>query len=255
MGAPFTRPHPRGARAGAVAALACLACGSAQWPQLRSLVLISIDTLRADRLGCYGYERDTSPHIDGLAAEGVRFTNAASAASTTLTSHTSLMTGTWPHTHGVARNGCEVPDENVMLAEVLRGHGFRTAAFVGAAPLDAVVRFDQGFEIYDSRYSVEASIEPERRAEEVTDAVLGWLDRERPKKRLFLFAHYYDCHAPYAPPAPFTGLFLPTIHSMSCHACAAACARATTPRSTPPRAIWKPTTARRSRTSINRWVG
>jgi arylsulfatase A-like enzyme len=150
-----------------------------------------------------------------LAAEGVRFTNAASAASTTLASHTSLMTGTWPHTHGVARNGFQVPDENRMLAEVLGEHGFVRAAFIGAAPLDPAVKFNQGFDFYGARYTLERAGQDypqplERRAKEVTDAALGWLDREEPEGRLFLFVHYFDCHSPYDAPGGFKGRFRET---------------------------------------------
>ncbi|HVS17909.1 MAG TPA: sulfatase, partial [Planctomycetota bacterium] len=185
---------------------------------IRHVVLVSIDTLRADRLGCYGYSvlgRSPSPHIDELAARGVLFERHLSAATTTLASHTSLMTGTHPATHGVPRNGFEVADENVMLAEILAEAGFYTAGFIGAAPLMSAVRFDQGFRHYDFRYSRAADGSPsghQRRADEVTDAALDWLDGtfdgdvDRP---LFLFVHYFDVHAPYEAPEPFRGSFAP----------------------------------------------
>ncbi len=184
---------------------------------LRHVVLVSIDTLRADHLGCYGHPFVRSPAIDGLAAEGVLFTQHVSAASTTLASHTSLMTGTHPHTHGARSNQALVDDSNVMLAEVLRDHGFRTAAFIGAAPLDPAFGFGQGFEHYDAEYQVRTGRSEvgavQRRAGNVTSAALAWLDEQRAGRwraqdgRLFLFVHYFDVHAPYAAPRPYLGMY------------------------------------------------
>lgn len=136
--------------------------------------------------------------MDRLARAGIRFTRAIAPAPTTLPSHTSLMTGTWMQTHGAASNGYRVPSENIMLAEVLRDAGWRTAAFVGGFPLARHSRFQQGFEAY-------TYVRGERRDEsaaEVTDAAVAWLD-ERPDGSFFLFVHYWDVHWPYQPPAPF----------------------------------------------------
>ena len=116
---------------------------------IRHVLLISLDTLRADHLACYGHEFVQSPALDELAREGVVFDYCISSAPTTLASHTSLFTGKYPHTHGVPRNGFEVPDANVMLPEVLREHGFRTAGFAGAAPLDTDVNFHQGWGLHE----------------------------------------------------------------------------------------------------------
>jgi arylsulfatase A-like enzyme len=185
---------------------------------IRHVVLVSIDTLRADRLGCYGHRVDgtsPSPALDALAARGIVFERHLSAATTTLASHVSLMTGTHPATHGVPRNGFEVGADNRMLAEVLAEAGFYTAAFIGAAPLMEAVRFDQGFRHFDFRYSRAADGSPsghQRRADEVTDAVLEWLDGTfgaRVEAPLFLFAHYFDVHAPYDAPEPWRGRFAP----------------------------------------------
>jgi arylsulfatase len=200
-----------------VALALTLACSDGTTPSasrfgIRHVVLVSIDTLRADYLGCYGHEFVESPHLDALASNGILFTQHISTASTTLASHTSMLSGTYPHTHGVARNGYFVPDSNVMLAEILRDAGFETAGFVGAAPLDPTVNFDQGFEHYDHRYTTVFDPSPsgyQRRAAEVTDAVIEWLDRtdagsHRP---LFLFVHYFDVHAPYEAPQPWGGMY------------------------------------------------
>lgn len=179
---------------------------------IRHVLLISLDTLRADHLGCYGHEFVQSPALDDLAAEGVLFEQCISTAPTTLASHTSLFTGKYPHTHGVPRNGFEVHDDNVMLPEVLREHGFRTAGFAGAAPLDTDVNFHQGFDEYDAEFSLTEGVREgiyQRPANEVTDAALGWLDGRDGSvdERFFLFLHYYDIHAPYEFPAPYAGMY------------------------------------------------
>lgn len=185
-----------------------------------NVILISIDTLRADHLGCYGHPFARSPRIDALAAEGWRFTQHINAAPTTLASHTSLMTGTYPHTHGVAKNGYTVNEDNVMLAEVLGRAGFTCAAFIGAFPLDAEFGFDQGFDAYDCRYSMaggkgEERDQAQRRADEVTAATIAWLDQHRSevpagapgRDRLFLFVHYFDVHWPYEAPPPYGRMY------------------------------------------------
>ncbi len=178
---------------------------------IRHVIFISIDTLRADHLACYGHPFVKSPHIDRLAAEGVRFTHHFSAASTTLSSHTTMMTGTYPHTHGVIRNGFVVHADNLMMAEILGQAGFKTAGFVGAHPLFPVTNFSQGFDHFDAPISPETG-GGQRRAHKVTDAVLDWLgrweaDRTDPNERLFLFAHYFDVHWPYLPPPPYGGMY------------------------------------------------
>jgi len=186
----------------------------------RNVVLISVDTLLADHLACYGHRFVKSPTIDALAREGVRFTQHIAAASTTLASHTSLMTGTYPHTHGVFRNICRVGDENVMLAEVLKAAGFATAGFIGAFPLSPDTNFSQGFDHYDGDFGKfqrgnASGRRAQRPANEVTDAVLAWLDRREKggadsgneRGRLFLFVHYFDPHWPYKAPPPYERMY------------------------------------------------
>lgn len=178
-------------------------------PAVRTVVLVSIDTLRADHLGCYGSTRARTPRIDELAQGGVRFDQVMTAAPTTLASHLSIFTGNYPHRHGVARNGFVVAPENVTLAERLRDAGYRTAAFLGSFALDRRFGIDQGFEHYDQRFDVaiDATHEQEqRRASAVTDATLAWIDREKPGAS-FLFVHYFDVHAPYEPPPPFDSMY------------------------------------------------
>lgn len=191
------------------AALAA-SCGGPEEPPARHVLLITLDTTRADSLGCYGSARNETPALDALAAEGVRFRDCTSAAATTLSSHTSLFTGTYPNRHGVVRNGFVVDESNVMLAETLREAGFWCAAFIGSSALVERSGLSQGFHVYDDAFDVAAEAggpdQDQRIAATVTDAVLSHVDEVLARdgggeQNLFLFAHYFDPHAPYAPPA------------------------------------------------------
>jgi arylsulfatase A-like enzyme len=182
-------------------------------PGFNHVIFISIDTLRKDHLGCYGHPFVQTPHLDSIAREGWRFTRCYASAPTTLASHTAMFTGTYPHTHGTPRNGFIVNDDNVMLAEVLKTYGFKTAAFVGSYALASDYNFHQGFDHYDEKFDMKpegASFFVERRAEKVTDAAIAWLDKNK-TDRLFLFAHYFDVHFPYQPPDEFAELYLDRI--------------------------------------------
>jgi arylsulfatase A-like enzyme len=215
------RPHPKRRAALLLAAAACVlgilwmqpradwsladrgrdsVPGFAPIPEdVRRVVLISIDTLRADHLGCYGYSRDTSPNLDALAAEGVRFNHAVSAAPTTLPSHATLFTGTTPLAHGVHANvGYRLDESQLTLAELLRRNGFATAAFVGAYVLDPQFGIAQGFDRYDAGVGTarDNSFHNERSAEATTALVNQWL-ADRGEEPFFLFVHYYDPHSPY----------------------------------------------------------
>jgi arylsulfatase A-like enzyme len=183
------------------------------------IILISMDTARADHLACYGHPFIQTPNIDALAKEGILFEQHINAASTTLASHTSLMTGTYPHSHGIARNGDIISKNNIMLAETLKSKGFVTAGFIGAFPLDSHFGFDQGFIEYDTNYEfvVQEKLKKksQRRAKSITDAALRWLDknmagstdRNGKGKNFFLFLHYFDPHLPYDAPSPFKGMY------------------------------------------------
>lgn len=184
-------------------------------PRPRHVIVISIDTLRADQLGAYGNTTVKTPAIDALAAESVRFAWDIAAVPSTLAGHTSMFTGNPPHTHGVPQNDHLVHPDNVMLAELLRDAGFDTAAFLGAMPLGSPSGFTQGFSKVDERFTllrrqdrVEQTMRP---ADAVTDAVLGWLDAREPAAPMFLFVHYYDVHAPYRPPEPYRSMYHPTV--------------------------------------------
>jgi tetratricopeptide (TPR) repeat protein len=167
----------------------------------RLVVLISIDTLRADRLGCYG-SRVRTPHIDQLAKHGTLFTSVDSPVPLTLPAHTSLMTASYPAAHGIEENGQRVLAGTVTLASVLRQHGFRTAAFIGGYVLDARFGLNQGFDVYDSPFHLsplpgEDPPELKRSAEAVLGSATQWLTTQSGGD-LFAFIHLYDVHEPYA---------------------------------------------------------
>jgi arylsulfatase A-like enzyme len=176
-------------------------------PDATHLVIVSIDTLRADALGTYGNPVVRSPAIDAFASEAVVFEHHISSAPTTLASHTALFTGTAPHTHGVPRNDYIVPDSNRMLPELLVAHGWSTAAFLGAVPIASHSNWTQGFEHVDEDFDRHRDhgvvSQTQRDGVDVTNATLSWLDARDDDRPLFLFVHYFDVHAPYEPPAEF----------------------------------------------------
>ena len=170
---------------------------------IRHIVLISIDTCRADHLGCYGYSRKTSPNIDALAADGVLFNHAVAPVPITLPSHSSMLTGTIPPYHGVRDNSSyRLAGSNLTLAEILRENGFVTGAIVGAFVLDSQFGLNQGFGTYDDNLRKEkenmttSHFFNERKGHEVTLIANRWLEKHR-KEKFFLFIHYFDPHYPY----------------------------------------------------------
>jgi arylsulfatase A-like enzyme/Tfp pilus assembly protein PilF len=177
---------------------------------IRNVVLISIDTCRADRLSCYGFKRQTTPHVDAIARDGVLFREALSPVPLTTPAHSSMLTGTYPPTHGVRlNNGLGLTDASVTLAELLKDAGYRTAAFVGGFPLDAQFGLNQGFDTYDCRFTKKSettSFYAERTAQEVSRPALAWLDGVADQP-FFLFLHYYDAHLPFEPPPPFASAY------------------------------------------------
>jgi len=173
-----------------------------------NLLLISIDTLRADHLGSYGYAPARTPHLDALAARGWRFAQATTVVPLTLPAHASLMTGTFPGFNGVRDNGgFYLPDDQVTLAETLRGQGYRTGGFVGSFVLDSRWGIDQGFDRYFddfdlSKYEGIGMDVVQRRGDEVVEEALKWLGQEK-EKPFFAWVHLYDPHTPYDAPEPF----------------------------------------------------
>lgn len=204
------RPRPRRSLVAAVAVLAAWlasACGpqptpGASPPLRPNVLLITIDTLRADRLG-----RGFTPTLDDLAARGLCFTQARTAVPLTLPSHATILSGLLPPHHGVRLNGASRVEGHPTLATILHAHGYRTLAAVGAFVLARQFGLDAGFDAYDDEVprDVRAStvLEAERSATAVTDAALALLRRDGSGQPWFLWAHYYDPHAPYAPPPAF----------------------------------------------------
>ena len=180
------------------------ACGRQQPPaappSVRSVVLITIDTLRADRIGAYGYSRARTPILDGLARRGTRFDRAYAAAPITLTSHASLMTGRYPPGHGARHNGMRLNDGVPVLAEAFARSGFATGAFVGAFPLDRRFGIARGFQVYGDRMPRTAGAAAnERPGQAVVDEAIGWL-RGIGSARFFVWVHLFEPHAPYGRP-------------------------------------------------------
>jgi choline-sulfatase len=186
-----------------------------QVPNLRkpNLVLVTIDTLRADRLGCYGYTKIETPNLDQLARKGVLFENAVTHTPLTAPSHASLFTGLYPTVHGVRDTGGFIlPSSHLTIAEILRKQGWDTAAFVGSSVLKKHFGFDHGFAVYDDEMPKPdprkvAAEYAERRAGVVIDRAVRWLASPR-RTPYFLWVHVFDPHSPYNPPSPFREKYL-----------------------------------------------
>lgn len=186
---------------------------------VRNVLLISIDTCRADHLSCYGYSRPTSPNIDALASESILFSHTVSPIPITLPAHSSMLTGTTPLYHKVRDNSSyRLSESNVTLAEILRRNGYVTGAVVGAFVLDSRFGLDQGFGTYNDSLGEDKPKDKEKSlfsinecsAERVTHVANQWLEKHY-KNKFFLFLHYFDPHDPYVPhkafsfrPFPFT---------------------------------------------------
>jgi arylsulfatase A-like enzyme/cytochrome c-type biogenesis protein CcmH/NrfG len=175
-----------------------------------TIILISIDTIRADRLGCYGYEQLTTPHIDRFATQAFVFENCFSNMPLTLPSHCSMLTGLLPPTHGVQDNlNSTLSDSVVTLAELLKEQGYHTYGIIAADVLKRDFGLDQGFDVYDDAFEDETGKEqfiPMRPGNEISTHAIKWL-RDNKDKKKFMFIHFYDPHDPYRPPAPYDKQF------------------------------------------------
>ncbi len=184
----------------AMLVFACVVSACSEGNEFRELaphnvVLVTIDTLRADHLGCYGYPRSSSPFIDSLAEDGILFERMISTSATTSPAHASIFTGQYPLQHGIRKNGGgRLLDHVQTVAERYAAEGWATAAFVGISKSFRVSGFDRGFEIFDDPVEKEP-----RQAEQTATEVLEWLDNRDDTRPLFLWLHFWDVHAPYAP--------------------------------------------------------
>jgi arylsulfatase A-like enzyme/Tfp pilus assembly protein PilF len=197
-----------------LALLVLAGCG--RQPRL-NLLLLTIDTCRADHFSCYGYDLLHTPNVDGLATEGVLFEAARTCVPITLPSHVSIMTGLYPSSHGVRENGMyKTPDSLLTLAEILKDEGYATAAFVGAFPVESRFNLDQGFDHYGDTFGERegrgragaggiAIFFNERSAKEVNAEFFQWLD-ERESQPFFVWLHYFEPHQPHEPQPPYDGL-------------------------------------------------
>ena len=218
------RSGPTAARAAALAASVAIAGAVGFWglrtarrPAHPNVLFVTVDTLRADHVGSYGYAAAQTPALDALAARGLRFEHATTVAPLTLPAHSSLMTGTFPGFHGVRDNGgFYLGDDQTTLATVLRAHGYRTGGFVSAFVLDHRWGIAQGFDrYYDdfdlAKYRVDAGLDAvQRPGSEVVSKAIEWLDQDAAQP-FFAWAHLYEPHAPYDPPEPIRGRFPPTM--------------------------------------------
>src|SRR6266403_5712522 len=183
---------------------------------LPDVYLITIDTLRADHVGCYGYKQVETPALDALAAAGVRFTQAFTHSPITNTSHITILTGLLPSVHGVTDFGVPLSPQHVTAAELLKKHGYQTAAFIGAVILDSntlAPGLARGFDFYDNFPKTDSKDAEgrnkarwgrvERRGMEVVEHAEDWFEKHRTGPH-FVWVHLYDPHDPYEPPPPFS---------------------------------------------------
>jgi arylsulfatase A-like enzyme len=195
-----------------------------------NVIFISIDTLRADHLSCYGYDKLNTKNIDDLAKRGVRFAKAYTSIPITLPSHSSMMTGLYPMHHGALSNRFYLSHNNLTLAEILNDHGYTTAAFISAFPLSARFNFNQGFQYFNNERSRQSlaviyplhslrstwlihhlyafrfiNLSLDRKAKDVNNAAIRWLKIHH-KKPFFIFMHFFDPHSPYIAPRKYNKL-------------------------------------------------
>src|SRR5712671_2572432 len=191
--------------------ISLLAANSVQSAPPPNIILITLDTTRADRMGFLGSKSGLTPNLDLLAAQSVVFTRAYSHVPLTTASHATIFTGTYPQFHGVNDFGTPLRADLPYLPPPLHQHGYQTAPFVGSLVLDpfggTAPGFDRGFDVDNAGFRIRRSGEDryhtlERRGEDVVARALEWL-KERPRQPFFLWVHLYDAHDPYEPPEPY----------------------------------------------------
>lgn len=202
-------PHPLVALSAALICTAAVACaGEAEGTggggaRARNLILISVDTLRADHLGCYGYQRGTSPEIDRWAAAGTVFADATAAGPWTVPSHMSMLTGVYTRTHGMDGWEQSLPEDVETLASHLQARGFATAGIVNVSLLSQKRSFDRGFQNFTV---VPEAKEPRGATKTILSGAIPWL-REHRQGPFFLFLHFYDVHSDFNPLPKFRKQF------------------------------------------------
>jgi arylsulfatase A-like enzyme len=188
------------------------ASAACKMPKHLNVILIVVDALRADHLSCYGYSRATSPNIDRISGQGILFERAYTHVPLTLPTFTTMFTSRYPHSHKVKTPFRRLSSKALTLAEILKNRGWQTAAVVGASNLDSHLGLDQGFEFYNDSFREDndsilfqhkGKNEYQRKAQEVNELVIDWLNRRQKSRNFFLFIHYIDPHSPYSPPPPY----------------------------------------------------
>jgi len=182
-----------------------------------NVLLITMDTTRADHLGCYGNRGVETPVLDQLARDGVLFAKAITPVPATLPAHSSMMTGQYPFHHGARANGTfKLTEENETLAEILRSNGYRTGAAISAFVLDGQYGLDQGFETFADDLTNGIKHSPqmfrERPAELTNEPVFNWLEANHDEP-FFFWVHYFDPHAVYLPPEPFRSRYAQNLYN------------------------------------------
>ncbi|MFH0947224.1 MAG: sulfatase-like hydrolase/transferase [Planctomycetota bacterium] len=188
--------------------LAAASGPSVHMPRSRNLLVLMIDTLRADHLGCYGYKRDTSPKIDAFAKEGALFENAATPKPKTSPAIASFFTGTWPETHKVHQTRTELVEENITLAETLKQAGFLTFGLTANANITSTLGYGQGFDAlhWVTRMELKDGTKVDNNAEQLALGAVQWMAQHR-EERFFVYVHFIDPHTPYRPPGPYATMF------------------------------------------------
>jgi arylsulfatase A-like enzyme len=167
-----------------------------------NILLISLDTLRADRLHCYGHDPEISPAVDALASGGALFENVYAQSPWTLPSHVSMMSSLYPSRHGVNLKNRKIPDKIRLLSEILKSEGYVTASFNGASFVSAKFGFGRGFDLYEEIPIRDGNVET------IVTRFLGWLEKNRDRK-FFVFLHTYETHRPLSPPAAYRKKYVP----------------------------------------------
>ncbi len=179
------------------------------WPVPKRIIVVTIDTLRADHVGRYGYPRPTSPFLDSLARQGIVFTEALAPMPTTSPSHASIFTGLYPIQHNVLKNGFKLDKKFVTLAETLKPKGFRTAAVVSTDRHFACADIDQGFDIFDEPVLKTRKYRP---GNETVDKAIQVLEKFGPEDKVLFWLHLFDPHTPHQPPAEHRRVFEQVSH-------------------------------------------
>ena len=177
-------------------------------PARPDIVLVSIDSLRADHLSGYGYDRRTTPNLDALAETGLRFTDARSASPWTLPSHMTMFTGLWPLQHQVIEDDLALAPSVPVIAEALQKAGYATAGFASTIYVGGQYGFSRGFDSYqDYDLTESVNLAHSVRVNRVVDDALAWMKGNAAGKPVFLFVHIYDVHYPYLAPEPWDAKF------------------------------------------------